>query len=294
MALRTRSGRRDVGGQKVRYKAGCPLSQKPSVSIIIPALNEERTIASVLRSLARQELISEAQVIVVDGGSVDGTVDVAYGFPFVEVVRTGPGRTRQMNAGAAAAAAPVLWFLHADSTIPEPLTITHLVAAARIPDVVGGAFRYHLRGDDPYYKVVNVLVNVRARLLRRPYGDQGTFVRADVFRAIGGFRDLKSCEDLDLVLRLQKEGRFVLLKQPVETSARTWQRHGKIRTTVFHVSQWLGYEISRAFGRLHGVPGGFESARPVPRTAQRPTPPASGANPPSESAGLPAGSSQAS
>lgn len=219
------------------------MSQTPRISIIVPARNEENTITSVLRSLSRQDRISECEVIVVDGESTDGTADVAAAFPFVQVVACRPGLAEQMNCGARAANAPILWFLHADSTLPNLKTVDAVFECLEDPAVAGGAFQYHLRGDDAYYKVITLLVNLRSRLFRRAYGDQGIFVRARLFKDLGGFREIPASEDIDLVLRLRAHGAFRILSPRVETSARTWQRHGKVRTTAWHIRQWLNYEF---------------------------------------------------
>lgn len=220
--------------------------RNPLVSIIIPALNEEHTIATVLRSLARQDRISDCEVIVVDGRSSDATVQVAENFPFVQVEVSEQGRVAQMNRGAQVATAPVVWFLHVDSTLPDRRTVDSLLLAVQSPDVVGGCFSYHLRGDDLYYRLVNTLVNLRARAFDRPYGDQGLFVRRDVFSRVGGFREnVHHCEDLDLVLRLRAAGKFQVLSLRVETSARTWKRYGNVATTLWHLNQWVRYEWSR-------------------------------------------------
>ncbi len=253
-----------------------PVPGKPLLSIIIPARNEGPTIASVLRSLARQDRISDCEVIVVDGMSADNTVEVAESFPFVRVVRAQRGRARQMNEGARAATAPALWFLHADSTFPERAVVDALLAALRDPAVVGGAFRFQLRGNDLYYRFVTVMVNFRARFLRRPYGDQGVFVRADVFREMGGFRELENCEDLDFVIRLRGTGEFRLLPQVVETSARTWQANGKIHTTLWHLVVLARYEWHRRTGKmtaLEAPPLRPEISAPPP-DAQSPAAPA--------------------
>lgn len=219
---------------------------KALVSIIIPALNEEHTISSVLRSLARQERISDCEVIVVDGGSRDRTVEVAENFPFVRIETSAPGRAVQMNHGAEAATAPALWFLHVDSTLPDRRTVDALLEALDDPAVVAGCFRFHLRGDDLYYRLINALVNLRARALGRPYGDQGIFVRRELFLGLGGFRpSAADCEDLDFVLRVREQGEFRLLPATVETSARTWKRYGKVATTFWHLNQWLRFEWSR-------------------------------------------------
>ncbi|MCX7019487.1 MAG: TIGR04283 family arsenosugar biosynthesis glycosyltransferase [Candidatus Sumerlaeota bacterium] len=217
----------------------------PRLSIIIPVRNEQHTITSLLRSLARQDMLSETQVVVVDGRSEDATRDVISGFPFVRLVSSEPGRARQMNAGAGHALAPVLWFLHSDSTLSERNCINAILGALADPAVAGGAFRFRLRGDDAYYRFVTALVNLRSRLFHRHYGDQGIFTKADVFREIGGFLEDEPCEDLDFVLRLRQRGRFVLLDQAVETSARTWQKYGKWRTTMWHIGEWLRFEWRR-------------------------------------------------
>jgi uncharacterized protein len=250
----------------------------PEVTIVIPVRNEEYTIAGVLRSLGRQDRISECQVIVVDGESTDATADIAARFPFVEVLRCPPGRSEQLNFGAAHAAAPVVWFLHSDSTLPEPYCIDLLLESMQDPDVVGGAFRFHLRGDDGYFRVVTGVVNLRARLLLRPYGDQGIFVRTQAFRELGGFRRLSSSEDLDLVLRLRKLGRFRILRAKVETSARTWQRYGKVRTTWWHLREWISYEWRNKFGKVRELPpseheatlDGKQSEPAVPEEQKKP------------------------
>lgn len=223
---------------------------KPLVTIVVPVLNEEHTVTSVLRSLARQDRISDCQVIVIDGMSHDDTVAVASSFPFVQVASCLPGRARQMNFGARAALAPVLWFLHADSTLPTPNCIGALLAALADESVAGGAFRFHLRGGDIYYRLINGLVNLRTRLFRRCYGDQGIFVRTELFHGLGGIRDIESCEDLDLVLRVRKAGRFAFLGETVETSARTWHRDGKLQTTLWHLRQLALFEWRRRLGTL--------------------------------------------
>jgi hypothetical protein len=186
--------------------------------------------------------------------SEDDTVDVAMSFPFVRVVSCLPGRARQMNFGAAHALAPVLWFLHVDSTLPEKRTVDALIDAMEDPELVGGAFRFHLRGSDRYFRFVNMLINWRTRVTRRPFGDQGIFARAEAFRSISGFRELDCCEDLDLVLRLRKLGRFQILRPLVETSARTWVKYGKVATTMYHVKQMFFFELRRRFGLLRERP----------------------------------------
>lgn len=225
------------------------MSRVPELSIVIPVRNEQQTIASVLRSLSRQDRISDCQVLVVDGGSTDGTRDVAVAFPFVEVLESAPGLEVQMNRGAEAADGKALWFLHADATLPGNNTISHVLAALDDPKVAGGACKFRIRADDLYYRLINMLVNMRAKWLNRPYGDQGIFVRADVFQRLGGFREM-ACSDLDLFLRIRNHGDTRLLRSTVATSARTWHHYGKLTTTAWHLKEWLSYEWDRKRGKI--------------------------------------------
>jgi len=181
---------------------------------------------------------------VVDGQSWDGTADVASAFPFVEVVSVSPGLISQMNAGAKQAQANILWFLHADSTVPNAGTAGVIADVMADPAVAGGACRFRLRANDTFFKIIGILVNLRARVLHRPYGDQGLFVRRQIFEQLGGYRDIAS-SDVDLALRIREKGNFVTISPAVETSARTWRHHGKIKTMIWHLKEWMSYEWTR-------------------------------------------------
>lgn len=227
------------------------MARATELSIIIPARNEQQTIAGVLRSLSRQDRISDCQVIVVDGGSTDGTQDIAAAFPFVEIVSCETGLARQMNRGAEVAEGKALWFLHADVTLPNTATVSYILDVLSDPGVVGGACRFQIRGHDMYYQFINALVNMRSRWLGRAYGDQGIFVLKEAFVRAGGFRAVP-CTDLDLFLRLRALGETQIIRPVVATSARTWQRYGKIKTTAWHIKEWLAYEWNRKMGKVPG------------------------------------------
>lgn len=242
------------------------MSRAPALTIIIPTRNEEQAITSLLRSLARQDGINDCQVLVVDAQSMDETAELASAFPFVEILNSEPGLTRQMNLGAEHANGEAVWFLHADTTLPDAKTTTAIVESLKDPEVAGGACRFHIRGHDLFYKVINALVNLRARALGRAYGDQGIFVRTAVFRQLGGFRELGNCSDLEFVLRLRQLGKFRILGERVETSARTWQRYGKLSTTAWHVREWVGFEWNRLFRSRGHAPA---QVKPLQRSGNR-------------------------
>lgn len=131
-----------------------------------------------------------------------------------------------MNAGAKIAGGDLLLFLHADSMIPRPYAqwIKEILRAMQDPDVVGGAFRLEISSPSFFLKYVSKAANLRSALLGLPYGDQGIFVRSDIFKALGGYPDWPLMEDVHFVRQLKKRGKTVLLKTALATSARRWDR----------------------------------------------------------------------
>jgi rSAM/selenodomain-associated transferase 2 len=199
----------------------------PSISIIIPVLNEEATIGAVLAHL--KELEDNCEVIVVDGGSDDATVDIAR--EHATVLTSQRGRAQQMNHGASVATGEIFLFLHADTLLPRR-ALSLIAEAMSQPSVVGGRFRVHLDGSRRVFRIVEGAINLRDRLFRGFTGDQAIFVRASVFRKLGGYRQVPLMEDLDLATRLCREGPVVRLSQAVTTSARRWEKDGVLRTVL--------------------------------------------------------------
>ncbi len=217
---------------------------RPMLSVIIPALNEEASIAQAVDS-ARSAV--SVEVIVVDGGSRDRTIEVARSRG-AAVILSPPGRSRQMNAGAARARGDLCLFLHADSVLPAGYD-RFVAEAIDRPGTVAGAFRLEIEDENPVFRGIEALVYWRSTLGRLPYGDQAIFVRTSVFRAIGGFPEVGIMEDVELVCRLRARGRIRIVPASVRTSARRWLQHGVFRTTLLNqcclVAYWLGVPTSR-------------------------------------------------
>jgi rSAM/selenodomain-associated transferase 2 len=218
------------------------------VAVVVPVFDEARLVGSLVPAL--DHLAVDAEVVVVDGGSRDGTREALARFRLIDAPR---GRATQMNAGARATAAPVLLFLHADTRLPP--TGLDAVAAAIDSGAVAGCFQLRIDSQDPRLRLASSIINLRSRLLPSASGDQGIFVRRDVFDAIGGYRPIALCEDLDLVARLAPRGRFACLNETVETSARRWQRNGVNRTIALMWALRLGYHLGVAPATLQRLYG---------------------------------------
>jgi len=222
---------------------------KRVLSIIIPALNEAANLERHLPDLFR--VCPDAEVIVVDGGSTDGTPEVVSRFPQAKLMFAPRCRARQMNAGAECASGETLLFLHADTTLPTDAPDALTEALGR-PDVVGG--RFDVRFDDSrrIFNVVATMMNVRSRLSGIFTGDQAIFVRRRLFEAMGGYADVPLMEDIDFTRRLKRRGRLACLRLHVTTSARKWEREGALRTIALMWMLRFLYFAGVSPARLHG------------------------------------------
>ncbi len=196
------------------------------ISVIIPTLNEVANIAS---QIEQTRGLGECEIIVVDGGSTDETVVRATAADRVEVSL--PGRARQQNHGAICSRGDVLLFLHADCRLPAT-ALESIRRAMLDPQVVGGCFAQRIEASGLRYRWIERGNALRVRLFKLAYGDQAIFVRRSVFEELGQFPELKLMEDVFLMKRLRRAGRFVLLPDRLTVSARRWQRHGVIRQTL--------------------------------------------------------------
>lgn len=212
----------------------------PYLSVVIPALDEADTVAAAIRS-ARDP---DTEILVVDGGSTDDTVRRAEA-EGVRVITSPSGRAGQQNRGAAAAAGRILLFLHADSILP-PGYVGEVYDTFMDPKVVAGAFRFRTDYRRPLMRIVEGAANLRSRLLKLPYGDQGLFVPRDIFNRLGRFPDVAIAEDFILVRRLARHGKIHIARGEVVTSGRRWRRIGIVRTF------WINFLI--VAGHYLGVP----------------------------------------
>ncbi|MBI5109898.1 MAG: TIGR04283 family arsenosugar biosynthesis glycosyltransferase [Rhodocyclales bacterium] len=205
----------------------------PELSIVVPVLNEAPRIVAQLQPLQALRR-HNVEVIVVDGGSTDGSAQAAAAL--ADRILIAPrGRARQMNAGATASGGQVLLFLHADTVLPP-----HAFAAVRAA-IDGGAHwgRFDVRIDarDPLLRVVERMMNWRSRLTGIATGDQAIFVRRDLFERVGGYPDLPLMEDIRFSALLKRQAAPACLAETVATSARRWQKHGVLHTIL--LMWWL-------------------------------------------------------
>ena len=224
-----------------RYK------ERQRISVIIPALNEADCIENTLSQLIHHEAI---EVIVVDGGSTDGTPDLAKACGAI-VLTAEPSKSGQMNTGAKAADGDILLFLHADTLLPENFEKS-IISAIHREGVAAGAFQLHINSELKGLRFIEKVANWRSRHLQTPYGDQGIFVTKRLFQAIGGYPDMEIMEDFELIRRLKRKGKIIILNLSVNTSPRRWQNMGIIKTWLLNQMIAIGYMLGCSPERLSG------------------------------------------
>lgn len=198
------------------------------LSIIIPVFNEEENIERFLKHL---QVYRERghELIVVDGGSKDNTVNYTSGLTDKLLV-TGPGRAIQMNAGAVSAGNDTFVFLHADTDLPD--FSDQMIAAALSQTQPWGRFNVCLSGGHVLFRFIETMMNWRSCLTGIATGDQVIFIQRELFERVGPYREMKLMEDIELSKRLKVIARPVCITTPVTTSSRKWEKNGII-VTVF-------------------------------------------------------------
>ncbi|MCC5666507.1 TIGR04283 family arsenosugar biosynthesis glycosyltransferase [Nostoc sp. CHAB 5784] len=206
------------------------------ISIIIPAINEAGNIKT---AIATTQGSINIEVIVVDGGSDDDTVAIAQSLG-VKVISSSPGRAVQMNTGAIAATGEILLFLHADTCLPTGFD-DMVRTALQQPGTLAGAFNLRIDASLLSLRWVELGVNLRSHFYQMPYGDQAIFLTKAVFQQIGNFPELPIMEDFELMRRLKRTGRIVIIPTPVVTSARRWLQKGVFKTTLLNQIVIIAY-----------------------------------------------------
>lgn len=227
-----------------------------SIAVVIPALDEGDRVESAVSSAScphprphassnrpeRPQVETEPpDIVVVDGGSRDGTVEAARRAG-ARVVSSPPGRGRQLDLGWRSTHGDVVVFLHADSLLPARWSEA-VLRSLRDPAVAGGAFRLGFEERGLGWRLLELGVRARVTLLRLPYGDQALFVRRRVLEEVGGVPHVEILEDLDLVRAIRGAGRLALLPEVVTTSGRRHRGRGVARTMLRHALGLAGFYL---------------------------------------------------
>jgi len=232
----------------------------PSLSIVVPVLNEAPIIRSFLRHV--REVAPEVEIIVVDGGSVDGTREMATRLAD-RTISTIRGRAAQMNAGAAVAGGNVLWFLHADLHLPvgAPQMIEDALHECKL---IGGWFRLRFPCRSLIYRISDSVGNLGAEVFGFALGDHGIFCRRAAFCRVRGYPVVPILEDAELCRRLACEGRMKQLDAEITCSPRGYERYGPYRTTAVYFFILVLYVFGTSISFLNRIYCAFRRSVPMP------------------------------
>ncbi|MEB3190823.1 MAG: TIGR04283 family arsenosugar biosynthesis glycosyltransferase [Snowella sp.] len=215
---------------------------QPLLSIIIPVFNEAKIAKFYLEKLEKLESNDNLELLIIDGGSRDHTVEICQAFPVKVLISPQKGRAAQMNLGAKQAQGKFLLFLHLDSELPNQYLI-EIQQILNNPKNVAGAFKFQVDSAGFTFRLLEYLVNLRSHFLGLPYGDQGLFIKAETFGALGGFKNLPIMEDYELIQRLKQQGQIAIANTAIRTSGRRWQKFGIMKTTLINQLIILGYHL---------------------------------------------------
>lgn len=210
----------------------CPLS------IIVPVLNESILVQRLLKQLNILRALG-AEIIVVDGGSSDNTAQIAT-LSADQVLSVPSGRALQMNAGANIAKGDWLWFLHVDSILPDDIELwfNHL---KHNQESQWGFFKITLSGHLGVFRVIESAINCRSSLTAVATGDQGIYMRREIFKQLNGFQAIPLMEDVAMSKQLKKISRPNIWQGKLQTSSRRWEEKGVLKTVVLMWGLRLGY-----------------------------------------------------
>lgn len=214
------------------------------ISIIIPVLNEEASIKKLLQQLQTYRQQGH-EVIVVDGGSTDNTVSISKSLSD-KVIVSSSGRAIQMNKGAAQSNNEILWFLHADTLIPDN-AIEHIHQALNIKS--WGRFNVRLSGTNILFRLIESMMNLRSCVTGIATGDQGIFINKVIFNKVDGFPNIPLMEDIKISKNMKKISRPACVKEKLITSSRRWEKNGVLSTVLLmwklRFLFWLGVNVDK-------------------------------------------------
>lgn len=205
-----------------------------TISIIIPALNEQRIINDLIQQIRNDWGRNNYEIIVVDGDQGGATIRSVIDRDVIKLTAE-KGRAKQMNAGANIAKSDILLFLHADTILPSNAE-EKIYKAMENPEVVAGAFELGIDSSSRLIQMIAALARIRTRKTRIPYGDQAIFIRRGYFENIGQFKDISVMEDYELMRMIKKrKDNVCILKQRVMTSPRRWEKEGIFYTLLRNI-----------------------------------------------------------
>lgn len=209
------------------------------ISIIIPIINEEKSLLNLLPTLPNK---SSIEIIFVDGGSQDNSINLIKQYGFQVISSPQLRRSYQMNLGANSAQGEIFLFLHGDTLLPSNFDDL-ILQTIHQNNFIMGAFYLKINSNKFIFRILETLVNYRSTYFSLPYGDQGIFLTKKVFKEIKGYKDMAIMEDFELVNRLKKLGKIYVIKSPVLTSARRWEKLGVFKTTLINQLIIIGYYL---------------------------------------------------
>ena len=213
----------------------------PSLAIVIPVFNEEKTLAHAIKRIQRLELDATDELVFVDGGSTDKTKRLILDAGF-KCLNSELGRAKQMNKGAKNTKSDIILFLHIDTSISSS-NISN-IKKTYSQGSLSGRFNICLSGHNISYRIISFFINLRSCLTKVSTGDQAIFVSRHVFENVGGFPELALMEDVALSKKLRTIGHVACLKDTLTTSSRRWEKHGIMKTVVLmwklRLLYWLG------------------------------------------------------
>lgn len=211
------------------------------ISIIIPIYNEEELLKEKFEYF--KNLAQQAELIFVNGNSSDKSVSIAS--KISKVISTQKGRAHQLNIGTAQAQHNILLFLHADTTI-SPRNISKIYSKLSKSNIIGGCFSQKIEGTNILYPWIAFTGNLRARISHVFYGDQGIFVKKNIFQEIGGFPEVDICEDIYFCKKLKKHGKLCVFPEKIICSPRRWEKQGMFSTFLLNMKITLNILLKKS------------------------------------------------